>query len=166
MARIFSLVIASVILLSCSSSQIATGDAQSPPTRAEAEVREASDRFWSIRSEQNASLLAETFTESGLLGVPGVVDAVGRTEVRELLQKMLAGRTTDFKLDRREVDVHGDTAYELGWFSEISHLGDGDAMQMSGRYVIFWERERDSQWRVNRFFYAWASATPIEVSSE
>jgi uncharacterized protein (TIGR02246 family) len=155
MFRSLAIVMMCGLLMSCASTQPATG-------AAEAEVQQASDRFWATRERGDASALASLFTDTAIYGVPGLPDATGRDAIRELLQKRFAsGRTTDFKVQRREIHVAGDTAHELGWFSEVSHHGQGDAMRMEGRYLIVWTRGSDDAWRVHRHFYAFSGAKPV-----
>ena len=57
-----------------------------------------------------------------------------------------AGPSRDFKIQRREIDVAGDSAYELTWFSETTKRH-----HMQGRHFILWKRGPDSVWRVHRY---------------
>lgn len=153
MARSFWILILCVALSGCASSPVATDSA-------EAEVAQASDRFWATRDSRDAAALAGQFTETGILMVPGLADAVGRAEVRELLKARLASAsTTDFKVHRREIEVVDGSAYELAWFSEISQRG-GEALRLEGHYLLVWKREGDV-WRVHRYLYNFSGMTPV-----
>jgi uncharacterized protein (TIGR02246 family) len=130
--------------------------------RAEAAVRQASDRFWSARDQRDAASLAAQFTENGILMVPGLADAVGRSAIRDLLQLRLnAFRIKDFAAERREITVAGDTAYELAWFGETHVTMDGST-RVEGRYVIAWKQEPDGVWRVHRHLSNFSGMKPIE----
>lgn len=156
MSRFLTFVVVCALSASCATSRLSTPDAT-------AGVEQASDAFWATRSQGDASLLAETFTETATFGVPGLPDAEGRNAIRELLNKRFANvRITDFKVHHREIDVIGDRAYELGWFSEINHHREGDPMRMEGRYLIVWKREPGAGWRVHRNFYNFSAAEPVE----
>lgn len=139
-----------------------TGCATAPPTTDDArvDVERASDRFWAERDREDAAAFAAQFTEDGMLMIPGLADAVGRDAIRELMQKRFAStQITDFKVLRREIDVFGDSAWELGWFSEI--MRGENPMRMSGRYLIVWKRGSDDVWRVHRYVYSFSGAKPV-----
>jgi len=147
------------LVTSCATSQPSTA-------AAETEVQQASDRFWATRERGDGPALASQFTDTAIYGVPGLADAAGRDAIRDLLQKRFASvRTSEFKAQRREINVSGDAAHELGWFSEVSHHGEGDAMRMEGRYLIMWARGADRVWRVHRHFYAFSGAKPVASKS-
>ena len=144
------------LLTSCATAPV-------PTDTAEVEVRQASDEFWTTRGRGDASALAATFTETAIYGIPGLPDAEGRSAIRALLQKRFESfRITDVQVHRREIDVIGDSAYELGWFSEI-HDNETDVTRLDGRYVIVWNRDHDARWRVHRTFYNFSSATPVDA---
>ena len=131
MFRSLSILLMCVALTACATVRPA-------PDSARDAVEQASDRFWAERDRADAAAFTAQFTEDGILMIPGLADAVGRDAIRELMQKRFAStRITDFKVLRREVDVIGDSAWELGWFSEI--MRGENPMRMSGRYLIVCE---------------------------
>ena len=124
-------------------------------------VEQTSDRFWSTRQSGDAAALATQFTEDGILMIPGLPDSAGREAIQSLVQQRAATtQISDFKIQRREIEVLGDTAHELGWFSEV-YRGQGPSMRMQGRYSIVWKRGGDNVWRVHRNQYNFAGATPV-----
>jgi ketosteroid isomerase-like protein len=130
-----------------------------PAETAEAQIKKASDRFWASRGD--AAVLAAQLTETVILMVPGLPDAVGREEVRDLLhQRFTALRPTDLKTHNRELDVAGDTAYELTVYSE-KQVAQGEAMRLDGRYLIVWKRGADGVWRAHRILFNYSGATPL-----
>jgi ketosteroid isomerase-like protein len=158
MFRSLGVLIVCGVLTSCVTSQPAT-------ETVEMEVQQASDRFWTTRERGDASSLAAQVTETAILMVPGLPDAVGRSAVRDLLQQRFASaRTSDFKVHRREIQVIGNSAYELAWYSETYH-GEDESLRLEGRYLIVWKRGRDDPWRVHRNLYNFSAATPVKASS-
>ena len=124
------------------------------------EVEEASERFFEARQRGDASDFAASFTEDGIFMVPGLLDAAGRSAVRELAQKRFAGGpTTDFVIHRREIEVVDNSAYELAWFSETTSRQP--THRMEGRHLIVWKREPDQVWRVRRYLYSFSDAKPL-----
>ena len=158
MFRFIAMLIMCGMLTSCAATRPAAETAR-------LEVQKASDQFWAIRERRDAPALASRFTETGIYMVPGLPDAVGRSAIRELLEKRLAsGPTVDFKVHRREIEVIGDTAYELAWYSEKHHTRESSNL-LEGRYAMVWLREHDGAWRVHRYLYNFSAATPIEPPS-
>lgn len=93
--------------------------------------------------------------------VPGLEDSAGRSAIQELAQiRFASAKTTDFEIQRREIEVRGDAAHELGWYSE-SHRGQEGAYRMKGRYLLVWQRGRDDIWRVHRYLYSFSGAEPL-----
>ncbi|HEX7708613.1 MAG TPA: SgcJ/EcaC family oxidoreductase [Thermoanaerobaculia bacterium] len=151
MLRLLAVFTVFTALAACATGQPSTQEAQ----RA---VEQASDQFIEARQSGDAASFAALFTEEGIYMVPGLLDATGRTAVRELAEKRFAaGPSKDFKVNRRETDVVGDSAYELTWFSET-----GSHHHMQGRHFILWKRGDDEMWRVHRYHYNFSDATPIE----
>lgn len=153
MPRSLSILLAFAFLTACATAP--------PPTEnGRLEVQQASDRFWAERDRADAAGFSAQFTEEGMLMIPGLADAEGREAIRELMQKRFGGvRVTDFQVLRREIDVAGDAAWELGWFSEI--VRSENPMRMSGRYLIVWKRGSDDVWRAHRYVYSYSGAKPV-----
>ena len=162
MARFIGALMVCLVLAGCGT----TGAPAAAAGTAETEVREASDRFWATRARADAGALAALFTDDGMFMVPGLPDASGRNAVRALLEQRFAGgRTFDFVVHRREIEVSGDSANELAWYSE-SHQAQGQTMRMDGRYLLVWRRGGDGVWRVHRYLYNFSGATPIDTPSQ
>lgn len=144
----------------------ACASAPPPAETATAEIREASDRFWAARERGDAPAFADQFTEDGILMIPGMSDAVGRDAIRDLSQRRFASvKTAGFKVHRREIDVAGDAAYEVAWYSETS-TSSGESYRMEGRYLNVWKRDADGAWRVQRNLYNFSAANPVSAPSD
>ena len=180
MLRTLAVFFACAMLTSCATSGQATGtdthvatlETVAPPAAetaaaprstetAEAEVRQASERFWSTQAQRDAAAVASQFTDGGILMVPGVADAVGRNAVRELLQKRFTDmRVENHKVEGREIQVTGDTAYEMASFAQ-THVGLDASFRATGRYLLLWQREADGVWRVHRHLWNFSGMTPL-----
>jgi uncharacterized protein (TIGR02246 family) len=165
MARYAWILISCALLMRCASVPPAAQPRQSEtvvaPAAKESDIRNASDQFWAARNRGDAAAFAAQFTDDGIFMVPGLSDAAGRTAVQALAEKRFAAaRPTDFNVVRREIDVAGDSAYELGWFAETDRRGD-QAMRMQGHYLLVWNRGSDDAWRVRRYLYNFSGAEPV-----
>jgi uncharacterized protein (TIGR02246 family) len=99
-------------------------------------------------------------TEDAVLMAPGMSDIQGRSAIRDTAQQMFTAlRITDLKIERSEIDVIGDTAYELTTYSETLHPKGGQASPVQGRYLIVWKRGRDGAWRVHRNLFNMATGS-------
>jgi uncharacterized protein (TIGR02246 family) len=128
---------------------------------AERNIQQASDHFFTTRQHGDASSFAALFADNGAFMVPGLADATGRDAIRELAQvRFASGRSEDFKIERREIEVVGDSAYELAWFSETDRR-PGQSFRMQGRHFILWKRGSDEAWRVQRYLYNYSGAEPL-----
>lgn len=132
----------------------------------EREVQAASDRFWSAREREDDAAIRTQLTEGAILMIPGLPDADGRDAVVELLQRRFESSTTSgFEVHRREIDLFGDTAYELAWYSETIR-SQGESTRMHGRFFTVWKRGTDRTWLIHRHGYNFSGATPVAATSE
>jgi uncharacterized protein (TIGR02246 family) len=154
MIRSLWIPIVCIALMSCATAPAGT-------EQAKAAVQQASDQFWATRLRGDAPSFAAQFTDAGMFMVPGLADATGRAAIQELAQLRFAGgKISDFKIDRREIEVSGDSAHEVAWYSETLR-GQDQAMRMMGRYLLVWNRGADGVWRVHRYLYNFSDAEPI-----
>lgn len=127
----------------------------------ERSVQQASDALSAAREAGDAAAFAALFTDDGIFMVPGLSDAVGRAAVRELARKRFAGgRTEAVNVARREIEIVGDSAYELAWYAETDRREE-QSLRMQGRHFILWKRGTDDAWRVHRYLYNFSSAEPV-----
>ena len=127
----------------------------------EREVERASDAFQAARQRGDAAAFAAHFTDDGVYMVPGIADAAGRDAIRDLAQKRFAGgRTDEFRILQRDIEVAGDSAWEVASFSEADRR-PSQSFRMKGRHLIHWKRGSDGVWRVHRYLYNFSDATPL-----
>lgn len=101
--------------------------------------------------EGDPAVIAEYFTEDGVLGESGAVDAVGRDAIRAFLVAGNAVRAvTHHRLVRDDIAVMGDRAIEFGRFDEVKRMLDGREVVERGRVVTDWRRGPDGRWRIAR----------------
>lgn len=92
-------------------------------------------------------------------------DIVGRRAITQAWRETFAAvDTSAWKPNYDTVQVHTDSAYVLGSFTEILRPRDGGTgLAVAGRTVLFWRREPDGQWRITRALSS-RSAPDKEVS--
>lgn len=100
------------------------------------------------RGDVNA--LAALYTTDALLMPPGAESVRGRAAVGEFLGGLLSYSPRDVALTVDEVDVCGDTAYEVGSYT-MSLQPPGQARFTDrGKYIVVWKRGADGSWRIHR----------------
>lgn len=141
MSRFLRIVLICMVLTACAT-------VHPPAETEEAEVQRASDQVWAAHERGDAPGLAALVTEDAILMVPGFPDVVGRSAIQEAAQQMFAStQIADFRVHRREIEVVGDSAYELAWYSETLRAQNGSSRPVQGRYLIVWKRGSDNAWR-------------------
>lgn len=155
MSKLLSTFFFCAVLAGCASVQ------PGPDTeRIEQEIAQASELLSQARQRGDVTSFVAHFTDDAIYMVPGLADAAGRAAIETLAHKRLApGRIGEIKTHRRQIDVVGDVAYELAWFSE-SGPRDEQSMRMDGRHFIVWSRAGNS-WRVHRYLYNFSGAVPL-----
>jgi uncharacterized protein (TIGR02246 family) len=141
-----------VVVVGCAT-QNAARDARS-------EIERARDEFWDVHGRGDAAALAGFLTDDAVLMAPGMPDIRSRAAIRTTAEQMFAGmRIADFKIHSSEIDVCGDTAYEVSTYSETLHPSVGTATPVQGRYLIVWKRGTDGRWRIHRNLFNLAAGT-------
>ncbi|HEY3052924.1 MAG TPA: SgcJ/EcaC family oxidoreductase [Thermoanaerobaculia bacterium] len=124
------------------------------------EIEQARSAFWEAHARGDARALAALVTEDAILMAPGMPDIRGRSAIQNTAQQMFTALSiTDFKIERSEIQVIGDTAYEVTSYSETLHPTSGTPGAVQGRYLIVWKRGQDTVWRVHRNLFNMASGS-------
>lgn len=122
------------------------------------EIKQARSAFWEAHGRGDARALAALVTEDAILMAPGMPDIRGRNAIRSTAEQMFEALSiSDFKIERSEIEVIDDTAYEVTSYSETLHPTGGKPGVVQGRYVIVWKRGQDGVWRVHRNLFNMAS---------
>lgn len=98
-------------------------------------------------NEQNADVIANAFTETGVLMAPGTKSTTGREAVRRYYQDIFDQYQTFLESGYEEVKVSGDLAYGVG-FAKVRLVprGSTDTLVSSAKYVNLLRRQDDGTW--------------------
>ena len=98
-------------------------------------------------SEGNAEVIANAFTESGVLMAPDKKSTTGREAVREYYQGIFDQYKTFLESGYEEVKVSGDLAYGVGFAKVklVPHSG-GDTLVSTAKYINILQRQGDGSW--------------------
>ena len=98
-------------------------------------------------NEGNADVIANAFTETGLLMAPGEGSMMGREAVRGYYQHIFDQYKTFLESGYEEVKVSGDIAYGVG-FAKVKLVphGGGDTLLSTAKYINILQRQEDGSW--------------------
>ncbi len=98
-------------------------------------------------NEGNANVIANAFTENGMLLAPAMKSGKGREAVRKYYQSIFDQYKTFLESGYEEVKVSGDLAYGVGFAKVklVPHSG-GDTLFSTAKYINILERQGDGSW--------------------
>jgi ketosteroid isomerase-like protein len=100
---------------------------------------------------QDHAAAAECFAVDAVLGESGLADVRGREAIRRFLADADQRRAvTHHRMWRDDLLVAGDRAVEACRFDETKQRPGADPEHERGRAVIFWRRDADGAWRIER----------------
>ena len=118
--------------------------AQSGDVRAAIEAANA--KFGAAWGSKDAAALTALYTANATVMAPNSPRVTGSQAILAFWKAGLAAAPPVGKLTTGEVEVHGDTAHEVGTY-QLS-TADGKVAD-SGKYVVIWKRE-GGQWKLHR----------------
>jgi uncharacterized protein (TIGR02246 family) len=118
------------------------------------QIESANKQFMAAFQRGNAAAIASLYTAGGQL-LPANSDFVRGTDaIRTFWQGALDMGLKEAVLETVEVEVHGDTAIEVGRYKL---LAAGDAAADNGKYIVVWKNEAGN-WRLHRDI--WTTSQP------
>jgi ketosteroid isomerase-like protein len=116
-----------------------------------AELAAIAERLDAALVAQDHTAAAECFAVDAVLGESGLADVRGREAIRRFLADADQRRAvTHHRMWRDDLVVAGDRAVEACRFDETKQRPGAASEQERGRAVIFWRREPDGAWRIER----------------
>ena len=93
--------------------------------------------------------MAAVYTEDGQILPPGAPVMSGKAAIQAFWQGALDMGVADGALETLELDVHGDTAAEVG--QGVLKTKDGQVID-TAKYIVLWKRENEI-WKWHRDIY-------------
>ncbi|PTX21122.1 uncharacterized protein (TIGR02246 family) [Pontibacter mucosus] len=111
-----------------------------------AEIRRANEKFMEAFAEGNAAVIADLYTDEGMLLPAGMEALSGKLAVQEFWRGAMRMGIKSVKLETVEVQPCENTAIEMG---NYTLSGEGGAMLDKGKYIVIWHRQ-DGEWKLHR----------------
>jgi len=98
-------------------------------------------------NEGNADVIANAFSESGVLMAPDKRSTTGRGAVHKYYQEIFDQYKTFLESGYEEVKVSGDLGYGVGFAKVklVPHSG-GDTLVSTAKYINILQRQKDGSW--------------------
>lgn len=98
----------------------------------------------------DAAAMAMLYTPDAALLPPGAARIDGREGVQAMWQGFMDAGVRDLDLETVELEVHGDSASEVGTFTLTAPDGEGGRVTAGGKYIVLWREGEDGVWRLHR----------------
>jgi len=126
--------------------------ARSAGSQDEKAIAEAMSRYTAAleAGPSGVATLAGSFAPDGELLEPGMESLRGPEAVRKFLEPLAAAVTVrDAAMTSETIEVHGDTAYQWGHYSQKAEMKGQPAALYQGRFVTEWVRLKGA-WKIRR----------------
>lgn len=117
------------------------------------------ERFETAYNGGDAEAMAALYTPDGALLPPGAARIDGREGIAALWRSFMEAGVKDLALKTVELEVHGETASEVGTFTLTAPDGEGGRVTGHGKYIVLWRKGDDGVWRLHRDIW---NETPAE----
>ena len=109
------------------------------------QVERANEKFMETYSRGDAEGMAELYTRDGMVLPPNGDFVEGRQQIQEFWKAIMKG-VKSVKLEIREVEQHGNTAYEV---SRATLFDEKGQTLDQAKYIVIWKQE-NGQWKLHR----------------
>jgi ketosteroid isomerase-like protein len=113
---------------------------------ARSEIESANRTFEAAFARGDAAGIAAFYTDTAQVMPAGSDFVTGTQAIAEFWQGAFDAGMKSVSLVTKEVEKHGDTAYEVG---ELEIRDAGGAVMDRAKYVVIWKKERGS-WKLHR----------------
>lgn len=114
-----------------------------------ARIATVGEQFEAAYASGDGAAVAALYTPDAVVLPPGMARIDGRAGIAEMWQGFIDAGVRDLDLETVELEVHGQTASELGTFTLTAPDGEGGRVEAGGKYVVLWRRGEDGVWRLD-----------------
>ena len=110
------------------------------------EIAAVNEQLAAAIAAGDAAAAASLYTEDGCFLAPNVDLIKGRAAIQQFMQGIIDMGIQGLKLQSLEVEIIGDTAFQVGTYQLVV---EGGAEADSGKFIVVWKNV-DGQWRLHR----------------
>jgi uncharacterized protein (TIGR02246 family) len=104
-------------------------------------------QFEDAVAKQDAAGCAAVYTPDASILPPNGPRMSGRAAIEAFWQGILDAGLRDARLETVSLEMHGDTAIELGTYVLNIAAPTGSPVEDRGKFVVIWKRDIDGVWR-------------------
>ena len=109
------------------------------------------DAFVVAYNAGDAAALVALLTDDAVVMPPNEPALVGSDAYQSWTEAFFEQFTTELTITSEEIVVAGDWAFDRGVYTQtLTSAAGGDAIQDSGKYLVIFQRQADSAWKVAR----------------
>jgi uncharacterized protein (TIGR02246 family) len=112
------------------------------------QIEAVNKKFVDLFNKGDVAGFAKVYAADATLLPPNAEAIHGQPKIAEYWQGGYKAGVRNVVLTTTEVEVHGNTAYEVGTASLEMHGADGAVVgKDSGKYIVIWKRSPGGQWQ-------------------
>lgn len=163
--RIFHLVPAVLLMLSCSPSKPG-GTTNTSPEADEAAVGKAHDILEGSYRNSDCDAMISQAASDAMIEPPNTPSAKGVHGISAWCQPMFTQmKTKALTISNKDIAISGDLAVDTGDYDwTLTPAAGGADQQIQGRYVTIWHRQTDGSWKMSRLI--WNSSQPAPMMNQ
>lgn len=138
------------LLIICSVAVLTSASACSSSRTQAPRIPPSGESFMAAFNDRDAASVADLYTEDAILLPPDAVRLDGRQAIGRFWQGAIDAGISNLVLETVEVEITGDTSYEVGVLSLDVPGENGDLNTVSGKYIVIWKYGKDGEWRLHR----------------
>ncbi len=110
-------------------------------------VAPTNQRFEEAVARGSAELCASVYTDDASILPPNSPKLSGRAAIRQFWQGAIDSGLKRATLKTVGLEVHGDTAFEVGTYQLSISPAGAQSMEDRGKFVVIWKQDADGEWR-------------------
>jgi ketosteroid isomerase-like protein len=143
MRTILILAVASLLLVSC-------GSPQPDMAALKKTVDEYNAASIDAMKSGNSDKVLSYYTDDAMEMAPNMPMFKGKAAIKDFQNQMAKmAKITDVKFTTVELNAGGKIAYEVGTYEMTMTMGDGQAINDKGKYIVLWKHQEDGSWKVS-----------------
>lgn len=115
-------------------------------THTEREISEQMAKYDRLLEKMNTDSIADLYTENGQLGNV----AKGRDSINRFLKTFSNYRVIQNKSTTDSIRILGDSAIQIGSYTQITILPGKDTAHLTGRFRAIWKLAGSNGWKIYR----------------
>jgi len=147
-----ALLLSAIVLMSACGNTTTTTTIQpaAPAPPDPAPINDLRSRFQAAYSAGDAAAVAALYTDDAV-SLPDHHEAIhGKAAIQQYLQETFAQVAANMTLTAPDLEISGDIAHETGSYTmTITPKRGGNAMTVTGKYLVVLKRQPDGLWRVH-----------------